>query len=305
MDRHRTSTLWRRQNFLPDPRLIEHLVDRAGISRADVVYDLGAGTGNLTAALARRAGRVIALERDALLVRHLRRRFAGQPNVVVCEADIRRYRFPHSDYRVFANPPFDITAAVIDALVKASAPPRDAYLVLQHEAAQRFIGRPRMALAALLIAPWFAFSVMHRFQRSDFVPAPSVDAVFLRVHKRGPPLVALADAHHFRDFAVALFTSRSPSVAERAARVFGRRTGLRLVASAGLGRDVSPSEVDLTTWLRLYNEFRQLPATIQRRTYGSEARLRRQQRRLQKSHRTRAPRDALYAALRVAAMLSN
>jgi len=194
MSRRSRETLWRTQNFLRDPRLIERLVAIARVTQRDVVYDLGAGRGALTASLARHAGRVIAIEMDEAVAAQLRRRLRDRPNVVVREADILTHRLPQSEYLVFANPPFDITAELVRRLTSADVPPRDAYLVLQREAAQRFIGRPRMTLAALLIAPWFSLNVLHSFHRSDFSPAPSVDAVFVRLHKRGPPLVAESEA---------------------------------------------------------------------------------------------------------------
>ena len=64
MAAHSESTLWRTQNFLRDRTLVQRLVARAEISATDVVYDLGTGGGILTDALARRAGRVIAVEKD-------------------------------------------------------------------------------------------------------------------------------------------------------------------------------------------------------------------------------------------------
>lgn len=296
MAKRHNEDLWRSQNFLRDPRLVEELVTRAGISSGDTVYDLGAGSGNLTVALAARARRVVAIERDPALATALRRRFAHQRNVTVRDANIASYRLPRSDHLVFASPPFDMTSAIVDKLTSAELPPRDAYLVLQLEAARRFAGRPRMTLAALLIAPWFAIDEIHRFRRSDFAPPPSVDAVFVRLHKRGPPLVSSRDRSRFRDFAVALFTPRTPTLSASIERVLGRRTAVELAREARVDTRATPSRVPLSTWLRLYRAFSSQPAHVQERVFGAEARLRRQQRRLRKVHRTRTPRDALAVA---------
>jgi 23S rRNA (adenine-N6)-dimethyltransferase len=293
MPRPRASTLWRTQNFLSDPHLIAHLVAQAKIGPDDVVYDLGAGTGNLTAALARRARRVVAIEKDPRLVRILRRRFAAAPNVVVYEADILRCPLPRADYLVLANPPFDITADLLRALTDAPTPPRDAYLVLQRDAAQRFVGRPRMTLAALLLAPWFAISVLHRFDRSDLAPAPSVDAVFVRLHKRGPPLVSRAQARLYRDFVTAGFSTRRATAFAALSRYLGARGANFLFRAAALDRDATPSEVPAESWLRLFRAFQSAPPAVRRRVAGASAALARRQHRLQKEHRTRVPRDGL------------
>jgi 23S rRNA (adenine-N6)-dimethyltransferase len=293
MSPHGGPTLWRTQNFLRDPQLVERLVTNAAIKRSDVVYDLGAGSGSLTAALARRGARVIAIEKDPALVARLRRRFATQPNIVVRQADILRHPLPRSDYLVFASPPFDITADLVRKLTVTDVAPRVAHLVLQREAAERYIGVPRMTLSALLIAPWFSIEVVHRFARTDFTPAPSVDIVLVRLHKRGPPLVPVEAAQLFRDFAVSAFASRGPAAAGALAETLGTRISRRLLARAGVSRTISPSTLRLSDWIRLFEHFDKLPVSLKMQVAGADMRLRSQQRRLQKVHRTRVPRDAL------------
>jgi len=287
------SQFWRTQNTLADPSLAAKLVSFARIGADDVVYDLGAGSGALTAALARRSSRVVAIERDPALVRRLRRRFHDAPNVAVREGDILAYRFPRSECVIVANPPFDITADLVRKLVDAETPPRDAYLVLQREAARRFAGRPQMTLAALLIAPWFSVRVLHAFHRSDFAPAPGVDAVFVRLHKRGPPLVARSDERLYRDFVTVAFSAWRPTIAGALAATLGRAPAARLLAHAAVDGHLPPSYLGLGGWLRLFREFRSAPLVIRQRVAGGEARARRQRARLRKVHRTRTPRDAL------------
>ena len=287
------SQLWRTQNELAEPSLAAKLVSLSQVHPRDVVYDLGAGSGVLTAALARRGSRVVAIERDPVLVRRLRRRFHNFPNVVVREGDILAWRMPRSDYVVVANPPFDITADLMRKLLDAETAPRDAYLVLQREAAQRFAVRPRMTLSAVLIAPWFSLRVLHAFHRSDFAPAPGVDAVFVRLHKRGPPLVASSAERLYRDFVTVVFSAWRPTIVGALAATLGRAAAARLIAHAAVDRDLSPSHLGLDDWLRLFREFRSGPLVIRQRVLGGEARALRQRARLRKVHRTRAPRDAL------------
>lgn len=293
MSRRTGSHLWRTQNALADPSLAAKLVSLSQLRPRDVVYDLGAGSGVLTAALARQSSRVIAIERDPALVRRLRRRFHDVPNVVVRLGDILSWRLPRSAYVIVANPPFDITADLMRKLVDGQTPPHNAYLVLQREAAQRFAGRPQMTLAALLIAPWFSVRVLHEFHRSDFAPAPSVDAVFVRLHKRGPPLVARSDERLYRDFVTVAFSAWRPTIAGALAATVGRAAAARLLAHAAVDRHLPPSRLGFADWLWLFREFRSAPLVIRERVAGGEGRARRQRARLRKVHRTRTPRDAL------------
>jgi hypothetical protein len=46
----------------------------------------------------------------------------------------------------------------------------------------RFVGQPRGTLIATLLRPWFEPAIVHRFRRTDFVPAPHVEVVMLRLH---------------------------------------------------------------------------------------------------------------------------
>jgi 23S rRNA (adenine-N6)-dimethyltransferase len=293
-----TPTLWRTQNFLRRTSAVERLIAQFGLSPSDVVYDIGAGTGVLTALLARRAGRVIALEKDETLCERLRRRFADSPTVSVRHSDFLEHRLPRAPYKVFANPPFDVTAAIVAKVTGAAVPPDDTFLALQREAADRYCGRPGETLGSLLLGPFFEATIVHRFRREDFIPAPGVEVVMLRLRKRGPPLVVPQQRRLYRDFVVTCFTAWRPSVGAALERRLGTRVAHRLLAAVPLDRDRRPSAVPFATWLRLFELFSQLPPAVHLRVAGAEDRLSRQQRRLQKRHRTRAPRDDLIASLR-------
>jgi len=52
------------QFFLTDQLILDKIVDLANLKKTDVVFEIGAGTGNLTQKLAKKALRVIAFEID-------------------------------------------------------------------------------------------------------------------------------------------------------------------------------------------------------------------------------------------------
>src|SRR6266851_5551476 len=98
------------QNFLRDPHLARDLVDASTIRPVDTVVEIGPGHGMITAELARRAAKVIAIEKDPALVRRLRERFRALKNVRPVEADFLNYPIDESSYKIFANIPYNITA---------------------------------------------------------------------------------------------------------------------------------------------------------------------------------------------------
>ena len=81
------------------------------------MLDIGAGEGVLTAELARRAGRVRAVEIESALVARLRRRFAAAPNVEVVGGDALLVPLPDEPFRVVANIPFNRTTAILRRLL--------------------------------------------------------------------------------------------------------------------------------------------------------------------------------------------
>ena len=91
------------QHFLAGGRLAAELVEQAGVGAGDLVVEIGAGTGVLTEALARRAGRVVAVEYDPRLAERARARLAGFGNVRLVTAD------------ALALPPPRVGAAVLVA----------------------------------------------------------------------------------------------------------------------------------------------------------------------------------------------
>lgn len=290
MPSHRRSDLSNSQNFLRDDRLVSQLVRQSTIGPDDLVVEIGPGTGIITTCLAARCRQVLAIEKDPHLARALRRRLAGVENVTLFEADILAFPLPISSYKVFANVPFNLTAAIIARLTAGLSAADDTFVIVQAEAAQRWLGQPRETLAALLLKPWFEPTIMHRFQRHDFTPAPRVDVVMLRLKKRGPPLIAAARAQPYRDFVTALLTAWQPTVLAALSLVETPATARWLADHTKLNLDQPPTRLPFAAWLTLFDAYvtRRQPDPAASRIAGAEARLRDQQQRIEKVHRTRA-----------------
>jgi 23S rRNA (adenine-N6)-dimethyltransferase len=276
------------QNFLTDSILVEQLLDRSTIGPDDLVYEIGPGTGIITERLAARCRQVVAVEHDPRLVELLRRRFAGRPNISIIAGDFLAASLPETPYKVFANIPFNRTAAIITKLTRSPLAPEDQYLVVQREAAQRFMGRPATTLTGLLLVPWFQLSIGFRFRRTDFTPPPGVDVVLLRIAKRGPPLVPRAAARLYHDFIITLITARQPCIGATLQRLCGRRCSLQIVKEAGIDLRAKPGGVAVEQWLRLYSAFECYADNPARyRISGAADRLQHRQASLHKLHRTR------------------
>jgi len=211
------------QNFLRSRALADRLVREADVSRCDLVLELGAGTGVLTAALARRAGRVLAVELDPAWARRLLDRFADEESVLVVHGDALLFPLPGEPFRVLANLPFNRTTALLRHLLDDPASTlTEADLVVQEEVARK---RARNRGTALTIswAPWFEFSLGPRLPPQAFRPVPRVRAAVLRVRRRTEPLLPLGERTAFARFVSALFEHDSRQASTLAVAEWVRR----------------------------------------------------------------------------------
>jgi 23S rRNA (adenine-N6)-dimethyltransferase len=174
------------------------LVREAGLSQADLVVDLGAGTGRLTAELARAARRVLAVELDAGLAARL---YGRWPNVDVVEADAREVELPREPFRVVANLPFAGANEILRHLLDDPRVPllRADLVVEWGMAVKRALPWPS-TVNSVVWAAWYSTRVDRRVPRRAFEPPPSVDAAVLVFERRREPLVPLELAAGYRRF---------------------------------------------------------------------------------------------------------
>jgi 16S rRNA (adenine1518-N6/adenine1519-N6)-dimethyltransferase len=75
------------QNFLVDLNLLDLIVRHAKLSTADVVLEVGTGTGGLTMHLAPLAGQIVSVEYDDHVYQHAKAALAAQRNVTLIHGD--------------------------------------------------------------------------------------------------------------------------------------------------------------------------------------------------------------------------
>jgi 23S rRNA (adenine-N6)-dimethyltransferase len=245
------------QNFLENASLVRTLVGSCAIRREDAVYDIGAGKGIITAELARVARKVIALEIDPALVRDLRQRFRDSSRVEIREADFLQYRISDRGYKIFANIPYNQTSDIVRKILSSQPAPKDAYLVLQKEAAQKFSGCPVETRFSLLAKPWFHLRIVRALRRTDFHPVPRVDSVLLQIEKRDPPLVRDADAGLYRSFIRFGFGVWKRNLKLVFQSVFSYPQWKRLSMDLGFPLRAVPSELTFEQWFGLFECLKQ------------------------------------------------
>lgn len=241
------------QNFLHNRRLVRRLVEETTIATSDVVIEIGPGRGIITDALAERCRHVLAIEKDPYQAEIMRARSAQRENVTIFAADILTFPLPATSYKVFSSIPFNITAAIVGKLTSGIAPPEAAWLVMQREAADRYLGNPIGTLQSVRLHPWFSAAIVHTFRRQDFVPMPQVESVLLHLGRRSAPLVP--DEHRilYETFVTTLFSAWKPTVETALMTILPARDVQMLRRKSNDAIVQRSSQTPLAVWVELFH----------------------------------------------------
>ncbi len=280
------------QNFTVNGPLVSDLVRQSSITPKDLVYEIGPGTGVITSELAKVSGQVVAIEIDKNLFDKLKIKLANSNKVEIQYGDFRTIPLPKQPYKVFSNIPFNITAPIIKKITESENPPEDTYLFVQIESADKFCGFSKETQASLLLKPWFDLSIVYHFKKNDFRPIPNVDIVLLRIEKRNQPLVGLNDVQLYRDFIVYSFNQWKPTLKEALKSIFSDTQFTRLSNDLKFSSKAKPTELSFNQWLGLFNFFiKGMDLSKRAIVSGSENKLKAQQSKLDKIHRTRTDKN--------------
>lgn len=274
------------QNETINESLIRSLVSQTSISKGDLVYDIGAGSGNITEALLEKGARVIGIEKDRYLYHKLERRFFNREAVSLHHADFLNWEFSGHRYKVFSNIPFIQTADIVKKLLFCKSPPEDCYLIMQKEAALKYTGIPKETLMSLLIKPLFWVEIIYYFKRKDFFPPPSIDIVLVQFEKRRCRLVPESCYDIYRDFIVYCREGSRGAIGQVFKDFISAEQSRQIAAVSGLDLRTRPAELNMMQYLCVFqfligNNLKNL-SIIQ----DAEERHRQKRENLRKIHRT-------------------
>jgi len=247
------------QHFLVDENTLDKIVAAAELQPSDVVLEVGAGLGTLTRRLAAVAGHVVAVELDEKLLTGLRRTVGHLPQVTIIPGDILSLnpaalltphltaplpttssQFPpsHPQYKVVANLPYYITAAVLRHLLEAPLRPCRLVLTVQYEVAQRITARPgEMSLLAVSVQFYGRPSLVARIKPGSFYPPPQVDSAIIRIDTYEKPPVPVENVAAFFRVVRAGFAQRRKQLRNALARGLGLSTAVVTTALREAGID--------------------------------------------------------------------
>ncbi|MBN1394743.1 MAG: ribosomal RNA small subunit methyltransferase A [Pirellulales bacterium] len=232
------------QNFLVDLNLLDVLLAAAAIDANDVVLEVGAGTGSLTAKLAERAAAVVTVEVDPqlfqLAAEHLHRfdnvtmlrcdalKNKNRLNPAVLETVDAQMAVPGRRLKLVANLPYNCATPLLSNLLALDDPPRTMTVAIQRELAQRIAARPGCkdfgALSVWVQAQCRA-EILRTLPPGVFWPRPKVSSAFIQIALDDRLRSRIPDRRFFHDFIRAMFLHRRKYLRSQLLGAAGGRLG--------------------------------------------------------------------------------
>jgi 16S rRNA (adenine1518-N6/adenine1519-N6)-dimethyltransferase len=216
------------QNFLIDLNLLDFIIRSADLTRADLVLEVGTGTGGLTARLAEHAGAVLSVEIDRTFHELARENLGPIEHVTLLHADILknknhlnadvlaqvselRQRYQSRNVKLVANLPYAVATPVISNLLMSDVPIERMVVTVQWEIAEKLAADPggkEYGALSVLVQAIADVEILRRLPPAVFWPRPAVASGIVRIWPRPAKRAAIPNLESFRIFLRDLYSHR-------------------------------------------------------------------------------------------------
>ena len=186
------------QNFLFDENALNQIAEN--VTKEDTIIEIGPGLGTLTAILAEKAKKVIAIELDPKMYNIIKERFIAYNNIEIINEDVLKVDISKlaPKAKVVANLPYYITTSIITNLLKTDI--QDITILIQKEVAQRICAMPgdKEAGAITYFVNYYADAhIIGNVSKESFIPNPEVESSIVNIQKLDKPRVQVKDEKLF------------------------------------------------------------------------------------------------------------
>ena len=246
------------QNFLHAREIHEQIVRASGAAPGRTVIEIGAGLGTLTMHLLATGAGVEAIERDRDLCTVLRAELGDEPRFVLHEADAVRFDYGalararaeenpgEAPPPVVGNLPYQLTGALLFALLDHHASTGAWIVMVQREVADRLCAEPgnkRYGGVTAALSRVRRLSRVCTVSRGCFLPPPRVDSAVVRCDPRPQPLGEVEDPAAYLALVRACFQRRRKTLVNALAGLAPREQALRWITHAQLDPKIRPERL--------------------------------------------------------------
>lgn len=182
------------QNFLINNEVVQGIVEKAEISKEDLVIEIGPGLGTLTKELLEKAGKVIAIELDTRMIEILTDRFKLYNNFELINEDVLKVDLNKliqtnlnmglKSAKIVANLPYYITTPIIMKLLEENLPIESITVMIQKEVADRLIEIPGGKNSGAITYSVYYYAKAEEVLKvmpNSFIPEPAVESKVIKL----------------------------------------------------------------------------------------------------------------------------
>lgn len=257
------------QNFLIDTHVLERIIREAGITKDDMVLEIGPGIGTLTQYLCESARKVIAVEIDKNLIPILENdTLAEYDNVTIINEDILKLDInklveEENDGRpvkIVANLPYYITTPIIMGLFESHVPLESITIMVQKEVADRMQtgpGSKDYGALSLAVQYYAEPEIVANVPPNCFMPRPKVGSAVIRLTRHAETPVQVDDEKLLFQIIRASFNQRRKTLANGLKNYeglsFEKETIEAAIAECGFSPSVRGEALSLEEFAKLAN----------------------------------------------------
>lgn len=258
------------QNFLIDPHVLDKIIGAAGVTKEDMVLEIGPGIGTMTQYLAEAAGKVVAVEIDNNLIPILKETLADYDNITIINEDILKVDIKKlaEEYnggrpiKVVANLPYYITTPIIMGLFESNVPIDNITVMVQKEVADRMqVGPSSKDYGALSLAVQYYAEpyIVANVPPNCFIPRPNVGSAVIRLTRHKEMPVQVTDPKLMFRLIRASFNQRRKTLQNGLNNApdisFTKEQIIAAIESLGVPATIRGEALDLKQFAQLANYF--------------------------------------------------
>lgn len=252
------------QHFLKNASLLQKLIELSGVSDRDIVVEIGAGMGDLTAQLVKKAKFVYSFELDNNLFRKLEEKFSITKNLKIIRTDFLKYNLEEifKEYeeklRIVANIPYKITTPLLLKFINEIEYIKDCSILLQKEVAERITATPgnkNYGSLTVLLQAYFNIKILKVITRGSFTPPPKVDSAFVKLVPLIPPKVEKSKLQEFSRFLRLCFSRRRKTIHNilKTLKMMPHEDLLKVIEKSHIKLTARPEELTVEDFVWLSN----------------------------------------------------
>ena len=183
------------QNFLTDSNLLDRIVRTVEPQENDNFLEIGPGDGSLTELIFPKVKKMVVVEIDPLLIKHLSIR-SDLDGLHIIHGDILLQDIEdlpiEEPVRIVGNIPYNITSSIIFWLIEQLDFWDDAFIMMQKEVAQRLtanIGTKEYSRISVVVGAYLDMEMCFKIPPDVFIPKPKVESAIIRFTKKSSPIV--------------------------------------------------------------------------------------------------------------------